>query len=160
MVLGDTAGHLRIWVTPEHSSNASWLALGHGSDASMGQLFTQSGIWRAHERAVTSMQHVEMADGLLLTASQACTQFQCSMFHTLAQACMHAYPDSADLILFLPFPFLMHSHIAHECVGHKLDAIAMRRTCLRHCGQCQAPVSGFLVSTHGIWMTAARGQIT
>ena len=35
---------------------------------------------------------------------------------------MHAYAYSADLGLCLPFPYLVHSYIAHECVGHKIDA--------------------------------------
>ena len=63
VMLGDTAGHLRVWKPAA--------AAGVGGHAEQRPLFTQTCIWRAHERAVTSVQHVTMADGLLLTASLA-----------------------------------------------------------------------------------------
>ncbi len=63
VVLGDTAGHLRVW-KPAAAAEG-------GGHTKRRPLFTQACIWRAHERAVTSVQHVTMAGGLLLTASLA-----------------------------------------------------------------------------------------
>ena len=74
MVLGDTAGHLRIWLAPQRCR-----------EKTTGQLFTQTAIWHAHDRAVTSVQHVEMAGGLLLTASQARHRLRTSLcLHMIA----------------------------------------------------------------------------
>ena len=90
VLLGDTAGHVRrdllsgrccsLAMKPCIPSAESvrgaalrvWDAPRARSSVNTSALFTQTCIWRAHDRAVTSVQHIQSpAYGMLLTASQA-----------------------------------------------------------------------------------------
>ncbi len=86
VMLGDTAGHLRVWKPAAAAEGRS--------HTEQRPLFTQACIWRAHERAVTSVQHVTMAGGLLLTASLA--RFHCSA-HRLSSG---ASSTAEDITIF------------------------------------------------------------